>query len=184
MPCTTLPRPCKKQGRYDEAISLYRATLDQRRRVLGPNHENTLLTFNNLVALIGDRGDFPRSIEMLERFFAENTSQDQADRPTVLMLRHNYGNYLVTANRPDDAEPVLRDTLERRGRVLGKHHRLTLTTLWTLGESFEKAGNLDEAIRIYRQVLATVEQNPDAYPNRRTYRTWLANLLALPTTPE
>ena len=36
------------EGRYAEAEKLHRETLDIRRRVLGPEHPDTLMSMNNL----------------------------------------------------------------------------------------------------------------------------------------
>ena len=49
-------RTLEKEGRYDEAENLARATLDTQRRVLGPDHPDAASTAYDLACVLAHRG--------------------------------------------------------------------------------------------------------------------------------
>ena len=53
------------EGHYAEAEKLYRETLDIRRRVLGPEHPDTLWSTNNLAVVLDGRRPLRRSGEVV-----------------------------------------------------------------------------------------------------------------------
>ena len=55
-----------EQGRYAEAEKLQRETLDIRRRVLGPEHPDTLASVHNLAIVLYDEGRYTEA-ERLDR---------------------------------------------------------------------------------------------------------------------
>jgi tetratricopeptide (TPR) repeat protein len=57
--------------------------------------------------------------------------------------------------RYEEAEPLLRETLELMRRVNGNEHRWTLNVMGNLGETYQHLGKLTEAGALMREVLAT-----------------------------
>ena len=56
-----------KQGRYDEAESLYLETVEIRRRVLGESHPDTLWSVYNLGCVAALRGDREQALDWLRK---------------------------------------------------------------------------------------------------------------------
>ena len=54
---TRLARELQVQGKFDEAVPLFREALEVRRETLGSRHPSTLNTISNLGLLLKDKGD-------------------------------------------------------------------------------------------------------------------------------
>ena len=71
------------QGRYNEAEQLQLRTLEARRRVLGAEHPQTLISMCNLACLAAVRGERDRAVELfrelLELGWAEDWVFDEPD---------------------------------------------------------------------------------------------------------
>ena len=66
-----LARLAGKAGRYAEAERLYRTVLDDRRRILGDDHPDTLATRHRLARIIGQRGRYGEAEELCHQVLAD-----------------------------------------------------------------------------------------------------------------
>ncbi|MEZ6319099.1 MAG: serine/threonine-protein kinase [Phycisphaerales bacterium] len=87
---------------------------------------------------------------------AEHLSTDELgpDDARTLEYRDLVANELISLSRFDEAEPVLRDTVERARTKLGDEHPVTLTALSNLAIVLSERGAYDEAIEIHDRVHA------------------------------
>jgi tetratricopeptide (TPR) repeat protein len=76
------------------------------------------------------------------------------DHPFTLGLLNNWGSCLRDLKRYDQAEPVLRDAVERVRRVLGEDHPNTLTIRLNHANLLGKLNQLPQAEKILRDVEA------------------------------
>ncbi|ERH18379.1 hypothetical protein HMPREF1549_01769, partial [Actinomyces johnsonii F0510] len=60
-------------GRLDEAIPLYEQNLEDRTRILGPNHPHTLTSRNNLAGAYRDAGRLDEAIPLFEQNLEDST---------------------------------------------------------------------------------------------------------------
>ncbi len=143
----------KEQGRFDEAETLLRPTLDARRKVLGIEHSETLTSMHNLAALTYERGRLDEARALLEeliplkdRVLADDTDRRFASRNTLVLVLARQGAYA-------EAETLARDTLGRRRVVWGDDHPLTLSSLGNLAFVHQEMGALEEAEHSFRELL-------------------------------
>jgi tetratricopeptide (TPR) repeat protein len=71
---------------------------------------------------------------------------------------NNLASLLQSQGKSDEAEPMYRQALALREKVLGKEHPDTLTSMNNLAGLLEGQGKYDEAEPIYRQTLALMEK--------------------------
>ncbi len=68
-------------------------------------------------------------------------------------MTSNLGGVLADRGKLDEAEPILRDVLEQRRRVLGEQHPQVSTSMGRLGRVLLARGSYAEAEQMYRESL-------------------------------
>jgi tetratricopeptide (TPR) repeat protein len=86
------------------------------------------------------------------------------------MALYNLGHVLNNLGRLDEAEPLLRQSLELRSSVLGAEHPDTFGSMRALGWLLKARGQLDEADRLLRTALDGYRRSlgPDHKESRTT----------------
>jgi len=173
------------QGRYDEAESLHLQTLELRKRVLGEEHPDTLMSADNLAMIYGAQGRYdeaePLNLEALEifkRVLGEEHPHTVASMNNLAELYENQGRY-------NEAEPLVLEALEIRKRVLGEEHPDTLALMNWLAWLYHQQGRYDEAEPLYLQALER-RRRVSGLSHRETNRVRinLINLYRLLDRPE
>ena len=140
-----------RQGKDAEAEALARQALERRQTVLGWDHPDTIMTLNNLATTLGRKQ--PGEAVSLLREVLTKLDEPQKQHPSVMLAMHSYGHFLMETREFDEAEEVLRQTLNAREQVLGPKHKSTLTTKVTLAENLQALGRLEEATALFREVV-------------------------------
>jgi tetratricopeptide (TPR) repeat protein len=103
--------------------------MEKRRRVLGEEHPDTLLSINNMGGLFWSQGRLDQAepywreaLETRRRLLGE-------EHPDTLLSINNMGGLLWLQGKPDQAEPYLREAMEKSRRVLGEEHPDTLSSV-------------------------------------------------------
>jgi tetratricopeptide (TPR) repeat protein len=111
------------EGRVSEAIGTMKQARDGLLAKLGPDHPDTLNTVLNLAQFQDAAGDFEQS-ETLYRSVLERTRHRRpVDEIRLGNALSSYAFHLLTAGKPAEAEPLLRECLALRER--------TQPELWT-----------------------------------------------------
>jgi eukaryotic-like serine/threonine-protein kinase len=124
-----------------------------RRRILGDEHQITLVSIYGMGVLLSEQGRSaeaePYHREALEkgrRIFGEEHSNTLTSIQSVGLL-------LQAQGKLDEAELYLREALEKRRRVLGEEHPDTLKSIGALGVLLVHQGRYAEAEPYLRQAL-------------------------------
>ena len=147
----------------DEAETLFRATLDARRKTLGNKHLDTLLSMQNL-------GEFYRGKKKLDE--AETLLREgytgivqvfgKKDENVLAMEKALCRCYEMQGERGKSAalqEPRFKDELMRLKDKLGPHHKKTLDAMHSLGQNLEAQGKHEEAEVYFRAALEGSRQS-------------------------
>jgi len=159
----TLAELYKNIGRYGEAAFLQEKALETRRRVLGDDATDTLMSINNLGSIMEAKGDLPKA----EAYFREALERRRRvlseDHPDTLTSIGNLGNFLREQGKFDQAEPLLRAALEGQRKVLGPKHRDTLIAINTYGFLLIAQGKIKETEPYWREAyeIGKREFGPD-----------------------
>ena len=128
---TNLARLYHAQGKYADAVSLLSRGLDIRRRTLGEQHPDTLVSMHQLAVVFRDAGRydeaeplFGRALDLHRREFGdEHADTTSTAIEQVILLRHQ--------RRHGEAAAILAKALDVQRRTLGPQHPdVIATTLW------------------------------------------------------
>ena len=146
-------------ARNESAKAPLECALEIRRRLLGPNHVDTLDSTTNLAIALHDSGD-AQAAEPYYRAAVDGYQQTLGDNdPQTLTAQSNLAYWLDVQGQAEQAEAMYRQVLETRRRVLGDTHEHTLLSAINLGVLLRQQGKLDEAEPLYREALDGYRQS-------------------------
>ena len=136
------------------ALVLEQRALAERRRVLGDEHPDTLLSIGNTGVYLAALGKMTEAEPYYRDALEKSRRVRGDDHPDTLECISNMGSLLIDQGKLDEAEPFYREALERRRRVLGDDHADTLSSINDWGNLLREEGKLTEAEPFYREALA------------------------------
>jgi len=141
-------------GLLERALEPQEQALEIRRRELGDEHQETLLSINNLGYLLQDHG----KLDEAEPFYREalRTSRRTLgdEHQDTLNSISNLGSLLHEQGAHDEAEILLREALKVSRAQLGDEHPGTLNSAHNLAYLLHDQGKYDEAEPLLRKTLA------------------------------
>ena len=140
-------------GLYPRAQLLLQQTAEIRKRVLGPEHPDTLASMNNLANVLDDEGHYVEA-EKLDRETLDIRRRVLGpEHPDTLASMNNLANIRYEEGHYAEAEKLYRETLDIRRRVLGLEHPDTLASMTNLANVLDDEGHFAEAEKLYRESL-------------------------------
>jgi tetratricopeptide (TPR) repeat protein/CHAT domain-containing protein len=140
-------------AKFAEAETLYRETLDMRRRLFKGDHRKVAESLNNLALLYSDQRKFAsaepllrEALEMRKRLF----SGDHAD---VALNINNLANLYYRQGKLAEAEKQFREALEMYKRLFKDDHPNLIVALNNLAVVYQSQGKYEEAEPIFRDIL-------------------------------
>jgi tetratricopeptide (TPR) repeat protein len=141
-----------------QAIAVGEPLLADRKRVLGPDHRDTLASRNDLAEAYRAAGRAADAIPLHERTQADRERTLGPDHPDTLQSRNNLANAYQAAGRAAEAVPLHERTLAGYERVLGPDHPSTLNSRDNLALAYQDAGRAAEAIALLERIQADFER--------------------------
>jgi len=152
-------------GLYKQAKPLIERAIETRRRVLGPEHLDTLTSVSSLAFWYLAQGR-PADAEKLlrETLPVLRRTVGPGHRQTLLTM-NRLGQALMVRHHPQEAEKLFREGLEVAGRVLGPEDVYTIQNRGSLGRAYDAEHRYDEADVALREALATARRvlGPDHF---------------------
>lgn len=143
---------------HAEAEAVFRDVLARNETLLGAMHPRTLDVIDDLGLLFAERGEHARSEESYERAAEGLASTLGIDHPQTLACRWRVAMMLVHhAGKPDRAEAILRELLERQDRTLGPTSPDTRQTFESLASLLRDTGRLADSLALRREWHARSE---------------------------
>ncbi len=139
-------------GRYDEAVPLYRETLDLYRQVLGPQHPDTLVSIGNLASVLERQSRYGEAEPLYREALDLCRQVLGAKHPTTLTSLNGLAQVLQRQGRYAEAEPLYRETLDWSRKTLGLSHPKTLTTQLDLTFDLAAQGRVAEAVALHQEM--------------------------------
>jgi len=155
------------QGDLQQGLVYLERALADRRRVLGDDHPDTLISMNNLASAYRSAGDLDRAIPLFEQALVRGRRVLGDDHPDTLALVNNLAGAYKSAGDLGRAIPLLEQAWARCRQLLGDDHPDTLTSMSNLAGAYESAGDLGRAIPLLERALADRrrvlgDEHPDA----------------------
>ena len=150
---TTIGRSYESLGVYPEARNQLERALELRRRVLGNEDPQTLVTAYNLARVANDEGKYAeaetlqsQTLEMARRVLGP-------EHPDTLLLMKGLAVSYIFERKLAQAEPLNVKVVEIERRVLGPEHPETLRAMNNLGTLYYLQGKYAQAETNFSQVL-------------------------------
>jgi serine/threonine protein kinase len=140
-------------GLYPRAQELLTPAVDIRRRVLGPENPDTLLSMMNLANALSDQGNYPEADKLYQQVIETGRRVLGPAHRTTISAMNNYALNLGDEGHSDEAEKMQRDGLEALRHGLGPEHPDTLTAMSNLSLTLRFEGHFADAEKLNRQVL-------------------------------
>jgi serine/threonine protein kinase/tetratricopeptide (TPR) repeat protein len=140
-------------GLYPQAESLIRQAVQIGRRVLGPDHPDTLRSEGDLCVALWRLGRYGESEKLQKQTIESLRRVLGPEDPDTLQSMNNLANLFDDEGRHSEAETLYRQTLDARRRVLGPEHPYTLSSMNNLAGALFAQHRYPEAEALYRQVL-------------------------------
>ncbi len=162
---STYGRTYAHLGLYDEAYTYHTRAYDLRKRVLGKEHPDTLITMSVLARVLLDQGKSMEAEQMLRQCLEIQKRTLGEDHPKTCYSMKQLARAFSSQDKHAEAEILRRQVLELRKRVLGEENPNTIHSMNDLAETLRSQGKHSEAEALYRRVLelrkrALGEENP------------------------
>ncbi|GAA1393313.1 hypothetical protein GCM10009639_26290 [Kitasatospora putterlickiae] len=141
------------EGDWTGASESLRAVLDEQTRILGPDHEDTLLSRRALAHCVGGAGDPAEAVRLLRPLPDAYAQLLGEEHPQTLHTRQFLAVNLGESGHRAEAITMLRVLLSDRSRVLGGEHEDTLRTRHMLARNLALTGAEAEAVALLRQLV-------------------------------
>jgi len=142
----------ERMGAYETADTLYLAAIDTYRRRLGYTHPDVIYPLSSRAGLLRARGDYTAA-EALFREILATYAEPLGDHLDVATSMLDLGKLLVREERYDEAEPLLREALAMRRRLVGAVHPIVANGLDALGVLAMERGDLAAADSFFTEAL-------------------------------
>lgn len=130
-----------------------RELLDIERRVLGPEHPDTLRTMTNLSVTLMHEGRYAEAEKMDRELLDIERRVLGPEHPDTLRTINGLAGTLEEEGRYDESEREERALLDIEGRVLGPEHPSTATSVYNLGCLAARQGHRNEALSLLREAV-------------------------------
>ena len=160
-------------GRYEHAQGLYEAAhknilkaLEERERMLGMEHPDTLMSLSNLAAILEQQGRYAAAEKMERRALDGREKVLGKEHPDTLTSLSNLALTLHDQAKHPEAEEKCRLAVDSCEKVLGKDHIDTLRAINNLAGLLDSQGKYEAAEEMNRQALdrrerALGKEHPD-----------------------
>jgi len=141
-----------------QAIAVGEPLIADIERALGPDHHDTLNSWNTLAAAYQAASRPDEAIPLFERTLVGRQRLLGPDHPYTLNSQNNLATAYQDAGRQAEARLLFEMTLAARERVLGRGHPNTLNSRGNLAAAYRDEGRTDKAIPLLEQTVAGREQ--------------------------
>jgi eukaryotic-like serine/threonine-protein kinase len=140
-------------GLYPEARKQLERALELRRKVLGAEHPQTLITARRLGYVAEDQGKYPESEAILSKTVEVQRRVLGPEHPDTLDTINTLGNLYKDQGKYAQAEALHSQVLEIRRRTLGPEHPNTLKSMNNLANAYNGLGKYAQAEALYSQTV-------------------------------
>jgi Tetratricopeptide repeat/TIR domain len=163
-----------ERGDYRPAEQANRQVLEARRRLLGPDHPDTLLSMNNLAMTLRVLGDADGAADLHRQVLDARRRLLGPEHPDTLTSMNNLADTLRVLGDAAGAAELHRQVLDASRRLLGPEHPDTLNSMNNLAETLRALGDAAGARDLLQQAAPASEKLLG--PEHPTTRTVAGNL--------
>ena len=145
-------------GMYDEAQPLYECVLEERRRKLGEDHQDTNFSRLNLAILFYTMGQHSKHDAIVPEVIARYSATVGKRHPRTLFARHRLGLSLLRAGKLEEAASEMKAVCQLQAAVLGKEHKETLSSRSLQAQIWRMQGRSSDALVEFKELLGVLRR--------------------------
>ncbi len=174
------------QGKYSDAEKLFRSVIEERARVLGPEHRDTLDSRHRLIYPLARQARFAEAEAEARQVLKLREKVLGPEEVDTLVSRYNLAETLIDQGKYAETETLYREVIRLDEKRLGSEDPRTLAARGGLAGVLGDEGKNVEAEPLYREVIKLDEKvYGSEHPNTLNDRQSLATVLqALGKYPE
>jgi tetratricopeptide (TPR) repeat protein len=138
---------------YAEAEQLQRDAIEKEKRVLGPEHPDTLNGMMNLGVIMRRMGRYADAERIYRETLAIHSRVLGAEHPDTLVLRDCLAIAIAKQKRYREAEEIYAETLVKIRRVYGPDHPTTAGSIYNIACLEAVQGHNDKALALLSDAL-------------------------------
>ena len=146
-------------GLPDQSFEFLQKALALQRKILGPQHADTILSTTDMALVEFERGHLDRAEEAGREALGPALEHLGPDHPVTLDSLDNLALVLVQQGRFAEGEALWRQALEARARVHGVDDSRTVTSKNGLAMALMSLGRLDEAEVLFSEALDQIRKS-------------------------
>ena len=148
LPSTVVEGAAPLLPSFDEIERVQRQTVEDRQKMLGPDHPETLTSLNNLTQALFYRGQYKEAVALYRQALTgRERILGQGHLDTIKSL-NNLAQALVCLGQFKAAEELYRKALVQGEVTLGLEHPYVLQSIHNLGGAFRNQGRHSEAKKL------------------------------------
>src|SRR5580704_12973057 len=144
-----------ERGSYASARTLWMRELEFQRKVLGPEHPETLTSMNNLANTLINQGNLAGARNLQEQTLAIRRRVLGPEHPDTLNSMSGLASTLAAQGDLRGSRNLKEETLAIELRVLGPRHPRTIILMDNLANTLKQQGDLANARKLQEVVIAT-----------------------------
>jgi serine/threonine protein kinase len=140
-------------GLYSQAQPLLERALDTRRRLLGPEHPDTLRSMDQMARNLERQGHYVEAEKLVRETLDARRRVLGPEHPDTIASLHGLGVVTLDEGRFAEAEKLNREVLAILRRVRGPEDPDVVKSITNLALTLSDEGNNAEAEKLYRETL-------------------------------
>ncbi|KAM0562365.1 hypothetical protein ACHAPJ_002055 [Fusarium lateritium] len=145
-------------GKCKDGEEIFRRSLEADKRVLGWEHDNTLLSAAELGIALHNQGKYQEAEKLHRKVLKTRQKVSGPKHYQTLSCMINLGNALIGQEKFEEGEKVYRQCLEVAKKEPCFENGLILPLMNNLAELFNKTGKPKEAEKMHRQCLKIMQE--------------------------
>jgi len=138
---------------YREAELVQRDAIDREKRVLGPEHPDTLNGMMNLGVIMRRMGRYAEAEKIYRETLEVHSRVLGPEHPDTLVIRDSLAVAIAKQKRYQEAEGIDEETLVVIRRVFGPDHPTTATSIYNIACLEAVQGHHDKALSLLNDAL-------------------------------
>ena len=149
-----------------EAVVILRQVVESEKRVLGPEHKDTLDSLYEFGRIMYECGQSAEAVVILRQIVESKKRVLGPEHKDTLSYLYSLGAAMHICGQSAEAAVILRQVLELQKQVLGPEHRYTLRTASFMKRKGIELGQLDDGQEIVCEELGSVDITDEDDPLR------------------
>ena len=140
-------------GFEQQSFELDQSVCQDRERILGPEHPDTLTAQINLASTLSHLGNWRKAMELREHVLTYRKKLLGEEHPDTIRSMGILAISYAKNGREQEALELRRQAYEVASRVYGEANPLTMSAISSLADSYEDIGEYDKALELYQHSL-------------------------------